>query len=145
MSLKQVIIIELKCHSLSRILQTTRAKSSQSLGKNNVGLNRLLLQHDVLCKNHIFFQSRRIKRIAVTDAGEIKTSSCSGFRFCENWSWNGSLQRFISAVKFWRLTHKLKLHREVRWVLLRENYCTSLGEVSHIFIKRISYCNGLLH
>lgn len=31
-----------------------------------------------------FFPVVQIKRITVTDAGEITTSSCSGFRFCEN-------------------------------------------------------------
>lgn len=48
------------------------------------------------------------KRITITDAGEITTSTCSGFRFCENRPLNCLLWSFISSILFWGLIHKLK-------------------------------------
>lgn len=84
MSLKQIIIIKYKCHSLSRFLQATHAKSSQSLGKNNVGLNILLLQHEILCKSYIFLvqedkkellsqMQRRLKHPVAQGSDSVKT------------------------------------------------------------------------
>lgn len=89
-------------------------------------------QHGILCKS----LSSRIKRIAITDAAEITIFSCSGFRFCENWSLNCLLWSFISAISFWGIIHKMKLHRTSEMGTAREKLLHFLVWIQSYFYKR---------
>lgn len=111
-SLKQRKITKCKCHSLY-FANPTISTVSIPQGKT--------MQVSIYCfcskeyyvkvtRYFCFFPVVQMKRITITDAGEITTSSCLGFRFCENWSLNCLLWSFISAISFWGLIHKLKLH-----------------------------------